>query len=291
MEVRKAVIPAAGLGTRFLPVTRSLPKVLLPVLDTPSIHYAIWEAAQAGIRDIAIVISEDQENALTRYFTKNNELEDVLHSQGKDDLIRRLKAISDMADITYIHQSSALGLGHAVLAGRKFVGDEPFTVLLPDDLIWSDEPTIQTMIGIYQERNDSLIAVRKATAERIPTLGVIDPEQLGERLYRVKRMVEKPKFEDAPSRLGVIGRYVLESTVFVELEQTKPGTLGEVQLTDAINSLVQRRTVYAYEFPGVHIDVGVPSGLVEASVYEGLRRGDEYLRQSLRSLLDEPKYR
>ncbi|MDA1188685.1 MAG: UTP--glucose-1-phosphate uridylyltransferase [Chloroflexi bacterium] len=288
MNVRKAVIPAAGFGTRFLPVTRSVPKVLLPVLDTPSIHYMVEEAAQSGIRDIAIVISEGQE-ALTRYFNPNAKLEKALASQGKDELVQRLRAISDMANITYVHQAKALGLGHAVLMGRDFVGDEPFAVFLPDDLIWAEKPTIRDMTAIYEQHQGSVIAVREATPERVPNLGIIDPEHLAGNLIRVKRMVEKPRLEDAPSRLGVIGRYVLDPQVFSELENGKPGALGEIQLTDAINALAQKKGVYAYEFPGVHIDVGVPSGLVKASVYEALHRGDDDLRQWLRGLLDDRK--
>jgi len=286
MTVRKAVIPAAGFGTRFLPVTRSVPKVLLPVVDTPSVQYIVEEAAQAGIRDIVMVISEGQE-ALARYFRPNRKLENALRKRGKQDIVRRLQAISDMATITYVHQTQALGLGHAVFTAREFVGNEPFAVFLPDDLIWAEKPTIRAMMDIHEQRGGSVIAVREAPPERVPNLGIIDPEPLGDRVSRVKRMVEKPRLEQAPSRLGVIGRYVLEPEVFAELEHGTPGALGEIQLTDAINALAQRKSVYAYEFPGFHVDVGVPSGLLKASTYEALRRGDPNLKQWLHSLLDD----
>jgi UTP--glucose-1-phosphate uridylyltransferase len=273
MKVRKAVVPAAGFGTRFLPVTRSVPKVLLPVFDTPSIHYIVQEAAQAGIEEIIMVISEGQE-AISRYFRRMPKLENALRRGGQTEVLQRMQAIPDMATIRYVHQMQPLGLGHAVLMARDMVGDEPFAVFLPDDLIWSDKPTIGSMIEVFGRVGASVIAVREVPKEQVSSLGIVDPEPAGERLYRIRRMVEKPKPEDAPSNLGIVGRYVLTPRVFDELASGKPGAIGEIQLTDALDAVARSQGAYAYKFPGMHLDVGVPAGLLKASAYMAMQRKD-----------------
>jgi UTP--glucose-1-phosphate uridylyltransferase len=273
MKVRKAVVPAAGFGTRFLPVTRSVPKVLLPILDTPSIHYIVQEAAQAGIEEIIMVISEGQE-AISRYFRRMPKLENALRRRGQSEVLQRMEAIPDMATVRYVHQMQPLGLGHAVLMAKEMVEDEPFAVFLPDDLIWSEKPTIGSMIEVFDRVGASVIAVREVPRAQVSSLGIIDPEPAGERLYRVRRMVEKPKPEDAPSNLGIVGRYVLTPQVFDELARGKPGAIGEIQLTDALDTVARSQGAYAYKFPGMHFDVGVPAGLLKASAYMAMKRKD-----------------
>ena len=273
MRVRKAVIPAAGFGTRFLPATRSIPKVMIPVLDKPAIHYAVEEAAQAGIEHIVFVITHDQE-AVGRYFDRLPELEDALQRRGDDDILKQMIEISEMAEISYVYQKQQLGLGHAVLAARAAVGNEPFAVFLPDDLIWNDEPTIRPMIDIFGEQGGSVIAVKEVSHAQVPSLGIVDPRPMGDYLSEIVGMVEKPSVEEAPSNLAIIGRYVLTPQVFDEIEAATPGAMGEIQLTDAIAALLSTQKAYAYRFPGVHFDVGTPVGLLKASVYAALQRDE-----------------
>ena len=273
MKVRKAVIPAAGFGTRFLPATRAIPKVMIPVLDRPAIHYAVEEAAQAGIEHVIFVISHAQE-AIGRYFDRLPELEQALERRSDDAMLRFMLEISDMAEISYVYQKQQLGLGHAVLTARPAVGNEPFAVFLPDDLIWSETPTIGSMIDLYSEYGSSVIAVKEVPDEAVPSLGIIDPQRIDDTVSRVVRMIEKPSLAQAPSNLAIIGRYVLPPEVFDALEKVRPGALGEVQLTDAIAMLLSTQRAYAYRFPGVHFDVGAPLGLLKASVYAALHRDD-----------------
>ena len=273
MRVRKAIVPAAGLGTRFLPVTRSIPKPMIPVLDRPAIHYSVEEAARAGIDHVVLVISPGQE-ATARYFDRVPDLEQALERRGNDATLSQMLAISDMADVSYVYQEQPLGLGHAVLVARAQIGDEPFAVFLPDDLIWSDVPTIGAMMEVYSQYGGCVIAVKEVPDEAVPSLGIVDPRPMDDRVSRIVGMVEKPSLEDAPSNLAIIGRYVLTPQVFDELERVQPGALGEVQLTDAIATLLASQPVYAYRFPGVHIDVGTPQGLLKASVYAALQRED-----------------
>ncbi len=271
MKVRKAVVPAAGFGTRFLPASRSVPKNMLPILDTPAIHFTVEEAAEAGIEHVVFVISQHQE-AVSGYFGRFTDLELALKQRGDDELLDRMLAIPKMAEISYVHQHEQLGLGHAVLTAKSVVGNEPFAVFLPDDIIWAETPTIGKMIGMYNEYGDSVIAVKEAPDEMVPSLGVIEPRQIDERTYEVLSLVEKPSLSDAPSNLAIIGRYVLAPQVFEMLERTPTGAIGEIQLTDAIGMLLPTRKVYAYRFPGVHFDVGRPLGLLKASVYAALQR-------------------
>ncbi len=272
LKVRKAVIPAAGFGTRFLPATRSVPKVMLPVLDTPTIHFAVEEAARAGIEKIVLVLSEGQDAVVGGYFGHVPDLERALERRGDRALLDRMRAISDMADVSYVYQREALGLGHAVLMANDLVGDEPFAVFLPDDLIFHDSPTIGAMVDLYHEHGGSVIAVKEVPDEAVPHLGIVDPVPVTDRVSEIVRMVEKPALADAPSNLAIIGRYVLSPRVFEELRRVTPGALGELQLTDAIAAVLRSEKAYAYRFPGVHFDTGTPLGLLKASIHVALQR-------------------
>ena len=271
MKIRKAVIPAAGLGTRFLPATRTVPKVMIPVLDRPAIHYVVEEAAQAGIERIILVVSPGQES-IGDYFHRSPGLEGALRRRGHNAMLKLMIDISDMAEIRCVFQEQQLGLGHAVLSARAEIGDEPFAVFLPDDLIWSDAPIIAGMIEIFSEYQGSVVAVKEVPDEAVPSLGIIDPIPIDGTVSRVVGMVEKPSPGEAPSNLAIVGRYVLPPAVFSALEKVTPGALGEIQLTDALAMLLSTQEAYAYRFPGVHFDVGTPMGLLKASVYAALQR-------------------
>ena len=273
MRVRKAVIPAAGFGTRFLPVTRTIPKVMLPVIDLPAIHYAVEEAAKAGIEHVVLVISRGQE-ATDDYFGSVPVLEKALEERGNTPLLERMLAISNMMETSYVYQDEPLGLGNAVLMAKDEVGNEPFAIFLPDDIIWSDSTTIGKMIEIYDERGGVVISVKEVPDEALPSLGIVDPEPISDNLSSIKRMVEKPNLEDAPSNLAIIGRYVVPPEIFGELERTTPGAIGEIQLTDALDAIRQSQGAYAYKFDGEHFDVGTPLGMLKASVYAALHRDD-----------------
>ena len=273
MRVRKAVIPAAGFGTRFLPVTRTIPKVMLPVIDLPAIHYAVEEAAKAGIEHVVLVISRGQE-ATNDYFGSVPALEKALEERGNTPLLERMLAISNMMETSYVYQDEPLGLGHAVLMAKDEVGNEPFAIFLPDDIIWSDSPTIGKMIEIYDERGGAVISVKEVPDEAVPSLGIVDSEPISDNLSSIKRMVEKPKLEDAPSNLAIIGRYVVPPEIFGEIERTTPGAIGEIQITDALDAIRQSQGAYAYKFEGEHFDVGTPLGMLKASVYAALHRDD-----------------
>ncbi len=273
MSIRKAIIPAAGFGTRFLPVTRTIPKVMLPVLNEPAIQFSVREAADAGIEHIVFVISRGQE-ATNDYFQPVPSLEHALEERGNADLLKEMRDISSMMQTTFVYQDEPLGLGHAVLMAKDEIGDEPFAVFLPDDIIWADSPPIGDMIKVFSEHKSSVIAVKQVPDEAIPRLGVIDPEPLNDKVYRIKGMVEKPRLEDAPSNLAIVGRYVLTPEVFDALEQAPPGAIGEIQLTDAIEAVRAEQGAYAYKIVADHFDVGTPLGMLKASVYAALKRDD-----------------
>ena len=273
MSIRKAIIPAAGFGTRFLPVTRTIPKVMLPVLNEPAIQFSVREAADAGIEHIVFVISRGQE-ATNDYFQPVPSLEHALEERGNADLLKEMRDISSMMQTSFVYQDEPLGLGHAVLMAKDEIGDEPFAVFLPDDIIWADSPPIGDMINVFSERRASVIAVRQVPDEAIPSLGVIDPEPLNDKVYRIKGMVEKPRLEDAPSNLAIVGRYVLTPEVFDALKQAPPGAIGEIQLTDAIEAVRAEQGAYAYKIVADHFDVGTPLGMLKASVYAALKRDD-----------------
>ena len=273
MSIRKAIIPAAGFGTRFLPVTRTIPKVMLPVLNEPAIQFSVREAADAGIEHIVFVISRGQE-ATNDYFQPVPSLEHALEERGNADLLKEMRDISSMMQTTFVYQDEPLGLGHAVLMAKDEIGDEPFAVFLPDDIIWADSPPIGDMIKVFSEHKSSVIAVKQVPDEAIPNLGVIDPEPLNDKVYRIKGMVEKPRLEDAPSNLAIVGRYVLTPEVFDALKQAPPGAIGEIQLTDAIEAVRAKQGAFAYEIVADHFDVGTPIGMLKASVYAALKRDD-----------------
>lgn len=284
MKVRKAVIPVAGLGTRWLPASRSVPKVMLPVLDTPVVHHAVQEASEAGIEHVVFVLSREQE-AISNYFGRNTDLEAALEQRGDGDMLQRMLAIAEMVEISYVYQHEPLGLGHAILSTQAIVGDEPFAVFLPDDVIWSDAPTIGEMMEVFGRRGGCVVAVKEVPDEMIHGLGIVISRPLDGRTLALDGMVEKPRIEDAPSNLAIIGRYVLVPELFEILRGTRPGARGEIQLTDALSTLLSTRPMFAYRFPGVHFDVGTPLGLLKASVHATLQRDD--LATSFREWLHE----
>ena len=289
MKVRTAVIPIAGWGTRLLPASRSVPKVMFPIFDTPAIHLVVEEAAAAGIEHIVFVTSPHQ-SAVSAYFDRIPDLETALGQRDDTELLQRMVAVSEMADFSYVHQSRPLGPGHAILTAREAVGEEPFAVFFPDDLIWGDPPTIGAMMQIFDDRQSSVIGVRKVPDEQVPSLGIVDSRPVDGRLSEVLSLVEKPSLAESPSNLAIIGRYVLTPHVFEMLERTRPGAGGEVQITDALSMLLTTQKAYAYRFPGVHFDVGTPLGLLKASVYAGLNRADvaAELREWLAHALEAP---
>lgn len=285
-KVRKAVIPAAGFGTRFLPATKSMPKEMLPIIDRPVIHYGVLEALKSGITDI-IFITGRGKHALEDYFDYSYELEDVLKKGGKESLYESMREVSEMADIVYIRQKEALGLGHAVLKAKNVIGDEPFAVILPDVLIDSKEPCTGQLVSVYEKTGKSAIAVKEVPKERVSSYGIVDPKSPGKE-FEIKGMVEKPAPEDAPSNLSILGRYVLSPKVFEYLEKTKPGAGGEIQLTDALVSLMENEGMYGVVTEGDDYDCGDKLGFLKATVSLGLKNQEvgesfrDYLRDSLR---------
>jgi UTP--glucose-1-phosphate uridylyltransferase len=273
MKVRKAVIPAAGLGTRFLPATKAQPKVMLPVIDVPAIQLVVEEAARAGIDDVLIVTGRGQ-RAIEDHFDRNFELERFLEDKQKFDELKRIRQISDMAEVHYIRQKEALGLGHAVSVAQAHVGDEPFVVMLGDDLIHPSEPLLGEMLRAHDTFGRSVIAAMEVSKQEISMYGCIQPEPFEEDLVRIMSIIEKPSPEEAPSNLAVIGRYVLTPEIFDALRRTTPGRGGEIQLTDAINLLAQEQAVYAYRFEGRRFDVGNPFDYLKATVELGAERDD-----------------
>ena len=290
MTVRKAVVPVAGLGTRFLPATRAVPKNALPVYDQPSIHGCVAEAAAAGIEEVIFVVSDGQD-AIPRYFEARPDLEHALEGRGNSEVLGQMRRIAGLVSIRCVTQAEQKGLGDAVLMARDAVGNEPFAVFLPDDVIWSDEPTIRGMIRVYEETSCCVVALKEVPDEAVRNLGIVDVGSAGGTTPRVIGMVEKPRPEDAPSNLAIIGRYVLSPEVFDRLERIRPGALGELQLTDAIAALIESPGVRGYRFTGEHHDVGTPLGMLKASVSVALRRADVgvALREWLTDVLSEAR--
>jgi UTP--glucose-1-phosphate uridylyltransferase len=273
MSIRKAVIPVAGFGTRFLPASKAVPKNVLPVFDRPSIHFCVEEAARAGIEEVILVVSRNQE-AIPRYFEEWPELEATLAGRGNSSAVEEIRHITSLARITCVMQTEQKGLGHAVLMTREVVGDEPFAVFLPDDIIWAERPTIGAMIDVWESTGSFVLAVKRVPDEAIPNLGIVSPEGESVTNHKLVGMVEKPPLEEAPSNLAIIGRYVLGPEIFDTLENVEPGALNEIQLTDAIAAHMESPGVYGHEFSGEHFDVGTPLGMLKASVAAGLRRDD-----------------
>ena len=278
MRVRKAVFPAAGWGTRFLPATKAQPKEMLPLVDKPIIQYAVEEAVAAGIEQV-IIVTSSQKRAIEDHFDLSYELEHLLEEKGDIEMLRQVRAISDLAQVAYIRQKEQLGLGHAVLMAKDLIGHEPFAVILPDDVVVADRPCIGQLIHAYHQTHASIVAVMEVPPEETGRYGIIasepsdDPLDHG-RLHRVTALVEKPPPGEAPSDLAVIGRYVLTPKIFDKLEQTQGGADGEIQLTDGIGALMEEQQVFAYEFEGTRYDAGTTMGWLKASVEIALARSD-----------------
>jgi len=286
-KIRKAVIPAAGLGTRFLPATKAQPKEMLPIVDKPTIQYIVEEAIQSGIEDIVIVTGRNK-RAIEDHFDRSMELEAFLEKNAKEELLDLVQDVARMADIYYVRQKEALGLGHAIYSARKFIGNEPFAVLLGDDVIYSEVPALRQMMNHYERYGATIVGVQEVALEDTSKYGIVDGQKFAERLYRAKNMVEKPLSEDAPAtRLAIMGRYILNPEIFDILGVLSPGKGGEIQLTDGIKELGRYQEILAYEFEGRRYDVGDKLGFVEATIDYALRRGDlsEELMNYLRDLV------
>ena len=280
--VRKAIIPVAGLGTRFLPATRSVPKILLPVLNVPVIEYAVRELAASGITDIALVMSPGMES-VADYFGEQVELVSTLERRGNKELAAKQREIGTLARVSTYYQHEARGLGHAVLMAKDFVEGEPFAVVLPDDVIWSKTPATKQLIDVRSKHGGSVVAALEVPDEVVSKKGIIDGEPVSDRVVSVRGLVEKPALEGAPSNLSIIGRYVLESAVFDFLAREQTGAGGEIQLTDAIESTIGTLPVHACRFEGHHADTGNPGGMLEAALYEAGK--DASLRALVKSAI------
>ena len=275
-KVRKAVFPAAGLGTRFLPVTKAQPKEMLPLVDKPIIQYGVEEASASGI-DNMILVTGRGKNAIEDHFDVSVELESFLEARGKRDQLAEIRKISNMINVAYVRQGEPLGLGHAVLVARELVGDEPFAVILADDVIDAAPPAIQQLIDVFAQVGGPVLAVERVPREEISSYGVIAIEpsaRLGPGIYQVRDLVEKPRSEDAPSDLAIIGRYLLTPDIFPALATTKSDRTGEIQLTNGLRELLKSRPIYACEINGVRHDTGNKLGFLKAVVYFALRRPD-----------------
>ena len=283
-KVRKAIIPAAGLGTRFLPATKAMPKEMLPIVDKPTIQYIVEEAVEAGIEEIIIVTGKGK-RAIEDHFDINYELEANLTQKGKFDLLKKVQIPNNLANIHYIRQKEPKGLGHAVWCARNFVGDEPFAVLLGDDIVQSKIPCIKQLIEQFEETHSSIIGCQHVPEEETHRYGIIEPEMKIGRRYQVKNFIEKPAKGTAPSTLAIMGRYVLTPEIFMFLEKQEAGSGGEIQLTDAIQKLNQIQRVFAYEFEGRRFDVGEKIGFVKTTIEFALQ--NEELRRELIPFLKE----
>jgi UTP--glucose-1-phosphate uridylyltransferase len=277
-KVRKAVFPAAGLGTRFLPATKAQPKEMLPVVDKPIIQYGVEEAIHSGIQNIIIVTGRGK-SAIEDHFDVSFELENLLETRGKKDLLATVRAISDMINVSYVRQKEALGLEHAVLRAMELVGHEPFAVVLADDLIDAETPCLRQLLDVYSFFGSPVLAVMEVPRENISAYGCIDAEPIthngsNDRVYRIRDLVEKPKPADAPSNLAIIGRYVVTPEIFDSLQSIDPGSGGEIQLTDGLKHLLRSRPIYAYRFEGTRYDAGDKLGFLKATVEYALKRPD-----------------
>lgn len=288
MKVRKAIIPAAGLGTRFLPATKAMPKEMLPIVDKPTIQYIVEEAVASGIEDIIIVTGKGK-RAIEDHFDHSFELEHNLFEKGKFKLLDEVQKSSRMVDIHYIRQKEPKGLGHAIWCARKFIGDEPFAVLLGDDIVKAEKPCLKQMIEQYERYNASILGVQTVPDNEVSRYGIVDARCIGERFYNVNNLVEKPKQEETPSNLAILGRYILSPKIFEILSNQEPGAGGEIQLTDAIAALNHYEAVYAYDFEGIRYDVGEKMGFIKTSIEFALEREDlrVQLLDYLSSILDK----
>ena len=284
MPIRKAVIPAAGLGTRFLPVTKSVPKELLPILDRPMLQYVVEEAAEAGVEEV-IVVSAPGKESVADYFRPHPALERRLGESDAPELLEKVLAASRLGQVSFVVQEEALGLGHAVLTAKEAVGDEPFVVILPDDIVYHTPGVVAQMAAVWDKLGSGVVAVEPMPWETVHNYGIVDGALVSERLHRVRGLVEKPRRENAPSNLSIVGRYILPPEIFECLERTKPGAKGEIQLTDGMLLLLENNDFYAYEFQGIRYDGGTPLGLLRASLEYALRRDDT--REAAENLLQD----
>ena len=289
-KVRKAVFPAAGLGTRFLPATKAMPKEMLPVVDKPLIQYGVEEAMHSGIQNIIIVTGRGK-SSIEDHFDVSFELEHLLESKNKSEMLSMVRGISDMIDVSYVRQKEALGLGHAVHRAKELVGNEPFAVVLSDDVIAGETPCIRQLLDVYEYYGASVLALMEVPKDQISAYGVVDAEPVADngrqgRLFRIRNMVEKPKAADAPSNLAIIGRYILTPEIFQCIETIEPGSGGEIQLTDALKFMLRNRPIYGLKFEGKRYDAGDKLGFLKATVEFALERHDlgEAFRTYLKGL-------
>ena len=288
MKIRKAVIPVAGLGTRFLPATKTVPKELLPIVDIPAIQYVVQEAVDSGISEVIFVTGRGKDS-IEDHFDEIPELEQVLEERGQKEAVQNLRQIAEMIEVVSVRQKKPLGLGHAVFCARDLVGDEPFAVLLSDDLIEAPVPCLRQLMEIFEEKRESVLALRRVPEDQVRRYGIVQGKQLTKRLYEVENMVEKPQPHETPSRLAIIGRYILRPEIFSLLENVTPGKGGEIQLTDGISQLARQRKVYGYEFEGEHYDIGDKFGFVRATVAYALKRPElkEQTREYLQAVINK----
>ena len=271
MTVKKAIIPAAGLGTRFLPATKSQPKEMLPIVDKPTLQYIIEEAIESGIEEILIITGRNKKS-IEDHFDKSVELELELEQKGKDEMLEMVRNISNMVNIHYIRQKEPKGLGHAIHCAKSFIGNEPFAVLLGDDIVDCDTPCLKQLISAYDEYKTSILGVQEVAKEDTCKYGILDVKHIEDRVYKVKDMVEKPSVEEAPSNVAILGRYIITPEIFNILENQEPGKGGEIQLTDALKTLGKQEAIYAYNFEGRRYDVGDKLGFLEATIDFALKR-------------------
>ena len=269
--VKKAIIPAAGLGTRFLPATKSQPKEMLPIVDKPTLQYIIEEAINSGIEEILIITGRNKKS-IEDHFDKTVELELELQQKGKTEMLEMVQEISNMVNIHYIRQKEPKGLGHAIHCAKSFIGDEPFAVLLGDDIVDSDTPCLKQLIDAYDEYKTSILGVQEVAKEDTNKYGILDCKYIEDRVYKVKDMIEKPNIEEAPSNIAILGRYIITPAIFEILENQAPGKGGEIQLTDALKTLDSHEAIYAYNFEGRRYDVGDKLGFLEATIDFALKR-------------------
>jgi UTP--glucose-1-phosphate uridylyltransferase len=283
--IRKAVFPAAGLGTRFLPATKAQPKEMLPLVDTPIIQYGVEEALASGVDNIILVTGRGK-NAIEDHFDVSVELETFLEARGKKDLLAEIRKVSNLINFAYVRQGEPLGLGHAVLVTRNLVGDEPFAVILGDDVIDANPPALRQMIDVFDEVNGPVLAIERVPRDEVSSYGIIDGEEIKPGVYRIRDLVEKPSRDEAPSDLAIIGRYILTPDIFPALEATVTDRTGEIQLTNGLRHLLKSRPIYGCRIDGVRHDTGNKLGFLKAVVYFALRRPDlaEPFREYLRSI-------
>ena len=296
--VKKAIIPAAGLGTRFLPATKSQPKEMLPIVDKPTLQYIIEEAIESGIEEILVVTGRNKKS-IEDHFDRSVELELELEQKGKIEMLEMVRNISNMVDIHFIRQKEPKGLGHAIYCAKSFVGDEPFAVLLGDDIVDNSTPCLRQLIDAYDEYKTSILGVQQVSKEDTDKYGILDVKHIEDRVYKVKDMIEKPNVKDAPSNIAILGRYIITPTIFDILENQQPGKGGEIQLTDALKTLGSQEAIYAYNFEGRRYDVGDKLGFLEATIDFALKRPElrkgliEYIKNKVgedntyESILDE----